>query len=226
MGFLKNLFNVGRAHANDAIEKLEDPAKMIPQVIRDKEKHLADAKVAVQKCIATQRKNAALLAKEEADLAKWEQNAIKADAAGKADLIETAFARITESQGRVNQLKPVVEGEKREMSNLKSTIKSLQDDIDRLKREKDTIVAQHAVNKTKKAVYEAKAKIGKTAGADALLDRMRAKSADAGYEADAAAEMAEDATASDEDAFAALDAPSSANDVQDRLAALKAKHNS
>ena len=37
MGFLKRLLKIGEAHANDAVDALENPEVMLEQAIRDKD---------------------------------------------------------------------------------------------------------------------------------------------------------------------------------------------
>jgi phage shock protein A len=101
----------------------------------------------------------------------------------------------------------------------------MDDELAELKRNKDIIIAQSKAAEVKKDIYQAKAKIGKNKTSD-LIERMKAKADRSSFEAQAAEEMAEEASGDMlEKEFDGLGQITASQSVQDKLAALKNKLN-
>ena len=224
MGIFSRLFKIGQAHTNKALDSMEKPEVMLDQAIRDQEKAIREAKQKVQAVIATERQSKALLAKEEDNKGVWEQKAQKALMAGNEDLATKALVRAEEHEQKASSLRPGWENQRQSVDSLKAAVTKMEGELAELKRNKDIIIAQSKAAEVKKQIYEAKAKISKNKSTD-LIERMKAKSERMSYEAEAAEEMAE-VTGGDslEKEFAALESgPAASSDVQDKLAAMKAK---
>ncbi len=223
MSIFKRIFKIGEASVNKVVDKMEDPELMLDQAIRDKEKQIRDAKKSVQECIATERQSKALLEKEKAEKFAWEQKAEAAMRAGREDLAVKALQRATEHEQKAAALEPNWQSQRAAVDELKKDIMSMENQLAEYKRNKDFIIAQSKAANVKKDIYEAKARISKKHNADDLMARLKAKAERETYEADAAKEMAQDIGGDRlEDEFAELGAASSP-DVNDKLAALKAK---
>jgi phage shock protein A len=225
MGIFSRLFKVGQAKANQIMDKMESPELMLDQAIKDKEKALREAKESVQKVIAEERKQRAMLDKENEQKVLWEGKAQAALSAGKEDLAVKALQRSEEHEGNANSLQGQWETLKKNVDGLKVVIRKSQDEISELKRNKDLIIAQSKASEVKKNIYEAKAKIGKKADTDSLIERMKAKAQNQEYEAEAAHEMVEDLGEKDslEKEFEDLGSSSASSSVQDKLAEMKKK---
>ncbi|MBD3314989.1 MAG: hypothetical protein GF344_04325 [Chitinivibrionales bacterium] len=227
MSIFGRLFKVGQANANKAIDGLEKPEVMLDQAIRDQEKQIREARQAVQNVIATERQTKALLDQENENSAAWQSKAEAALKAGNEELATKALVRSEEHEGSAKSLQPQWEAQRAEIEKLKGAIRSMENELSELKRNKDIIIAQSKAAEVKKTIYQAKAKIGKNGGnTQALIDRMKTKAQRASYEADAAEELA-DVGGDDEleKEFQALGTVSASQGVQDKLAALKAKLN-
>lgn len=211
------------------VDKLEKPELMLEQAIRDKETQIRDAKKSIQSCIATERQTKALLEKEKTDKFTWEQKAEMALKAGKEELAIRALQRATEHEQKATTLQSQWQSQRDSVDELKKEILKMGDAVAEYRRNKDFIIAQSKAAQVKKDIYEAKARISGKNNADDLMARMKAKAERQGYEADAAKELAEVSTASGdalEKEFEGLGASSSAStEVNDKLAALKAKLN-
>ncbi len=199
MSIFSRIFKIGQASANKVVDKFEKPELMLEQAIRDKDKQIREAKKAVQSCIATERKTKALLEKDKAEKFAWEQKA--------------------------ESLQPNWQSQRQAVEDLKKDIITMENELAEFKRNKDFIIAQSKAAEVKKDIYEAKAKIGNRRSADDLMARMKAKAEQQSYEADAAKEMATTFEGGDslEKEFDNLGAAGASADVQDKLAALKAK---
>jgi phage shock protein A len=223
MSIFSRLFKIGQAKANSVVDSLEKPELMLEQAIRDQEKQIAEAKKSVQSVIATERKTKALLDAENENREMWESKAKAALSAGKEDLATKALVRSEEHEKQAETLQPQWEMQRSEVEKLKQAIRKMDDELAELKRNKDIIIAQSKAAEVKKDIYEAKAKIGKNKTAD-LIERMKKKAEKSSYEADAAEEMADEASGDSlEREFEELGDVSSSQSVQDKLAKLKSQ---
>jgi phage shock protein A len=227
MSIFSRLFKIGQAHANKAVDSLERPEVMLEQAIRDREKQIAEARSKIQKVIASERRQRALMMKEQESKTNWEQKAEMALTRGDEGLATKALVRAEEHDRNANALEPQWQGMRKDVDNLKNALRKMEDEMSELKRNKEIIIAQSKAAEVKKDIYEAKAKIGTKRNTDDLIARMRAKAEQTNYEADAAEEMALESGGDDlEKEFASLNSgPAASGAVQDKLAALKAKLN-
>lgn len=226
MSIFSRIFKVGQAAANKAVDSLEKPELMLEQAIRDKDKQIMEAKKSVQSCIATERQTKSMLEKEKAEKLTWEQKAEMALKAGKEDLAVRALQRATEHEQKMATLETQWQSQRAAVDELKKEILKMGDELAEFKRNKDFIIAQSKAAQVKKDIYEAKARISKDNRADDLMARMKAKAERQSYEADAAKEIAEVSDGGDalEKEFEGLGSSGSASpQVNDKLAALKAK---
>ena len=227
MGIFSRIFKIGQAKANKLVDKLEKPELMLEQAIKDKEKALREAKESVQNVIAEERKQKNMLDDELAQKEIWENKAQAALKAGKEELAVKALQRSEEYEKNANSLQGQWETLRKQVDDLKLIVRKSQDDINELKRNKDLIIAQSKAAEVKKDIYQARAKIGEKTNTDDLISRMKAKSEQNKYQAEAAQEMAEDLDEKDslEKEFDDLDSSNSvaSSSVQDKLAAMKEK---
>lgn len=224
MSIFSRIFKIGQAAANKAIENFEKPELMLNQAIADKEKELREMKQAIQQVIATERQSKAQLEKEKAEKFNWEQKAEAAMRAGREDLAVKALERAAEHEARATALEPSWQSQQAAVAELKVEVTKVEAQIAEYRRNKDFIIAQSKAAQVKKDIYEAKARISSKRTADDLLARMKAKAERQGFEAEAAKEMADVATASTlEDEFKGLTTSASNPGVQAKLDQLKQK---
>ena len=225
MSIFSRIFKIGEASVHKVVEKLEKPELMLEQAIRDKSDQIRDAKKAIQECIATERKTKAILEKEKSEKFSWEQKAEAALKAGKEELAIKALQRATEHDQKGKSLEENWQSQRDSVDSLKTDIAKMDDQLAEFKRNKDFVIAQSKAAEVKKNIYEAKARISKKHDADDLMARMKAKAERSAYEADAAKEMAESFSGADtlEREFEELGTATASTEVQEKLAAMKAK---
>ncbi len=227
MSIFSRIFKIGQASVNKAVESFEKPELMLDQAIRDKAEQIREAKKSIQACIATERKTKALLEKEKSEKFSWEQKAEAALKAGREDLAGKALERATEHEQKAAGLEANWSSQHEAVADLKKDIFKMDDELAEYTRNKDFILAQSKAADAKKSIYEAKARISKSSNsADDLMARLKAKTERSTYEADAAKELAdsfEGGGDSLEKEFGELGTGQSSIDVQNKLAALKAK---
>ncbi|MCC5945406.1 MAG: PspA/IM30 family protein [Bernardetiaceae bacterium] len=183
MSIFKRLFNVGKAEANSAIDKLEDPIKMTEQGIRDlksdltsslqglaelkalairaKRDHqtfLAEAKNSEQKAVALlQRAQAGQLDPAEADRLASEMLRKKEEAQKNADRTAKEAAMHEQSVAKMNQ----------NIQSLKSKVSTYENELRTLKARSKVSSASKKINKTLSQVD--------SSGTVAMLERMKEK---------------------------------------------------
>ena len=224
MSIFSRIFKIGQAAANKVVDKIEKPELMLEQAIRDKDKQIQEARKSVQSCIATERATKAMLEKEKAEKFTWEQKAEMALKAGKEELAVRALQRATEHEQKMTTLDTQWQTQRAAVDELKKEILKMGDELSEFKRNKDFIIAQSKAAQVKKDIYEAKARISGNNRADDLMARMKAKAERQSYEADAAKELAEVSTGDAlEKEFANMGGSAASVEVNDKLAALKAR---
>ena len=224
MSIFSRIFKIGQAAANKVVDKIEKPELMLEQAIRDKDKQIQEARKSVQSCIATERATKAMLEKEKAEKFTWEQKAEMALKAGKEELAVRALQRATEHEQKMTTLDTQWQTQRASVDELKKEILKMGDELSEFKRNKDFIISQSKAAQVKKDIYEAKARISGNNRADDLMARMKAKAERQSYEADAAKELAEVSTGDAlEKEFANMGGSAASVEVNDKLAALKAR---
>lgn len=114
-GILSRMANVIKVEVDDALQKLEDPKKMVRQMILDMEQALEEAVVAVGRSVANEKllERQIKEKREEEDL--WERKAEGAVAVGEDALARQALKQKVEAAGQAADLEKAL-AEAREVS--------------------------------------------------------------------------------------------------------------
>jgi phage shock protein A len=216
MGILDRISRLVSSNVNAAIDKMSDPGKEIEQLIIEMEQQLRAARKEVQTALAQekrQRQHAEALAKSSRE---WEERAERAVRAGDDNLAKEALSRKAQIDADGQHTTHGLVEAQRYAEQLTASLKQLEQRITEVKLRKETL--------------KAKARAGRglnPLGSSALdqFDRLHAR-VDA---VDAEAELDEElAKLRHEDAKSIeverkLEEMSKSKDLDDRLAALKAK---
>ena len=104
MGTFSRISNVVRAEVDEVLNNLEDPKKMVRQMVRDMEDALDDAVVAVAQAMANEKLLARRIAQKREDSALWARKAEDAMAAGEEELARKALVQKVAVDEAVNTL--------------------------------------------------------------------------------------------------------------------------
>ena len=91
MGAISRISNVVRAEVDEVLNQVEDPKKMVRQMIRDMEDALDDAVVAVAQAMANEKLLARRIAQKREESALWTRKAEAAMDAGEEELARKAL---------------------------------------------------------------------------------------------------------------------------------------
>lgn len=104
MSTFSRISNVVRAEVDDALNKMEDPKKMVRQMVRDMEDALDDAVVAVAQAMANEKLLARRIAQKREESALWARKAEDTMDAGEEELARKALFQKVAVDEAVNTL--------------------------------------------------------------------------------------------------------------------------
>lgn len=228
MSIFKRIFSIGKAEANSALNKLEDPIKMTEQGIRDLKVDLDKAlqSLAEIKALSIRARNDANTYQAKAK--DYEKKAIallqkaeKGDLDGAEGdrLAGEALNRKKENESLMNQAKTDKEKFDGNIATMESKIKRLRQQISQYENELKTLKARVKVSTATKNINKQMAQID-SSSTMSMLERMKDKVAEEEALAESYGDIANESRSLDEELDKALedDAPASAD-----LEALKAK---
>ncbi len=151
MNVFKRIHDIFSSNVNHALDKMEDPAKMIRYTIVEMESSLAKAKESAAATLATIKAREQELSEQKAAVGRWDVRAQLAVKNGKDDLAREA---ISEKQAAGSKVK-ALETEIAELRNISASqegqIAKLTEKLNEVKSKERTLVAraEHAKEKIK-----------------------------------------------------------------------------
>jgi phage shock protein A len=193
MGIFARLARLLKSNLNDLISRSEDPEKMLHQIIIDMNTQLLEAKKQVATSIADEKRLAKQVEAEQARAAEWEKRAMMAVRAGDDGLAREALTRKNEHTALAEQYRQQWQKQKQAVDQLKLALRALNGKIEEAKRKKSLLIARKKRAEAQKAIQETLSGI-KNASAFEAFDRMEGRIHQMEAEAEAAAELQEEAT--------------------------------
>lgn len=226
MGILKRFTDIMAANVNAMLDKAEDPAKMIDQYLRDLEKDLGNVKAETASVMAEEKRSKRELDECREQIGKMSKYAEKALIAGNETDARTFIEKKGEFTQKETTLAQAYELAKANADKMRAMHDKLVKDIDSLNSRRDAIKAKVAMAKAQEKINKVGTSMGNATSNLSAFDKMEAKANKMLDEAAAMAELNQSQEeASVDDLMAKYDSPSSSSDgqVEDELAALKAK---
>jgi phage shock protein A len=216
MGIFGRVSDILKANVNELIDKAEDPAKMMDQMIREMHESLREAKIEVARAIADEKRLQQQLKQNQSQSKNWESKAMLALKKGDERLATEALKQKKTYDQLVTSIQPQWEQQNTLSSKLKDSLRALESKIDEARRKKEILVARQKRAEAQKKIHDVMSGMNDRS-AFATFDRMEQKVMEIEAQADAAVELEMESL---DDQFKALEAGS---EVDDELAALKAK---
>lgn len=223
MGIISRFKDIMSANVNALLDKYEDPAKMIDQYLRDLESDLGKVKAETAAIMAEETRSKRVLDECEAEIAKMEQYASKAIQAGNDEDARQFLVKkkqLTEKQTSLKQAYDLAVGNAAKMRQMHDKIAA---DIKSLNDRRDSIKAKVAVAKTQEKINKIGSSISGVAGTVDAFSKMEEKADRMLDEANAMAQLNEAQSSNDIDDLMEKYDTAPTTDVEDELAALKAK---
>lgn len=222
MGILSRFKAIMSANLNAAMDKIEDPAKMIDQYLRDLEKDLANVKQETATIMAEEKRSKRELDECTQEIAKMQTYAEKALMAGNEGDARKFLASKQQLDSKRVALEQAYSVAAENAAKMRQMHDKLVADINDLNARRDAIKAKVQVAKTTEKINGMISNVDNSKASKAAFERMEAKANAMLDRANSVTELnASQADASTASLQAKYDsAPSSA--VDDELAALKA----
>ena len=183
MGIFKRLFTVGKAEANAAIDKLEDPIKMTEQGIRDLKSDLDKSLQALAEVKAMAIRSKKDLSNSKSAAQTYEQKAIllvKKAERGEIDVAEAdrlateALARKEEAVQEATRAQEEVDRFETNINQLDAQVKKLKSTISRYENELRTLKARARVSSATEKINKQLSGID-SSGTVSMLEKMKEK---------------------------------------------------
>lgn len=220
MGIFSRISTLFKAEANAAIDKMEDPEKVLNQTIRDMQEQLNSAKTQVAESIAYEKRLKIQYDKAVERAKEWESKAMQAVNAGRDDLAVEALSRKEEAEKEAGQFRIQWEAQKKGCDQIKEKLRAMNNKIEEAKRKKSLLVAQAKRAEASKTIHKTLAGMDDGA-AFSTFDRMAEKVETLEAEAQANEDLAADFSTGDTLDKQISELKPTVN--SDALAALKAK---
>lgn len=220
MGILQRFSDIMRSNINAALDKCEDPAKMVDQILLNLRKNLADVKKETADVMAVEKNAARLVEECKGNISKYTNAAQNALRAGNEADARTLLARKQEYESNLTGLQANYDAAHQNAEQLRQMHDKLVRDIESLEARKAGIKAKVATAKAQEQVNKATVGISSSASISAF-ERMEAK---ANRRLDAAMAEAElNAGATSTEDLAAKYMSGGGASVDDELAKMKAE---
>lgn len=222
MGIISRFSDIMKSNINALLDKCEDPAKMVDQMLRDLREDLAQVKVETAGVMADAKTANRKVDECKASITKYETAAMNAVKAGKDDDARQLLSRKQQYEEQLVSLEQNAQLANANADKMRQMHDKLVRDIESLETRKDTIKAKEATAKAQDRMN--KITSGGTRAQSSLeaFDRMEAK---ANKHLDAAMAEADlnAGTHSTDDLANKYASGGNASSVDDELAAMKAK---
>lgn len=141
----KRISDVISANINDLIDRVEDPERMVKQIIREMEDNISQAKEGVVEAIANEKQLKKELEHQQQQVTEWLEKAKTALDKDNEELARAALTRKKEHEALVKALEPSWQSAKSSSDKLKAQLKALEAKLEEAKRKRTSLAArQHA----------------------------------------------------------------------------------
>ncbi len=194
---MANLFSrisdVITANISDLIDRVEDPEKMIKQIIREMEENIGLAKEGVVDAIASEKTLQQNVDRHRREAKTWQENARTALKDGKEDLARQALIRKNEHDTILKSLEPALESAQGTSASHKTQLSALDAKLDEAKRKRGALVARQRAAEAMQSMSKLDARFKDGLDAGAKFGRMEEKVAEMEARTQAVTEVYSDA---------------------------------
>ncbi|MEK4027106.1 PspA/IM30 family protein [Pseudobacillus sp. FSL P4-0506] len=216
--FFKRMKTYVGSELNAALDKAEDPVKMLDQFMREMEMDIRDAETAVAKQIANEKMLKKKLDEANNMVEKRQQQAITALEAGNEDLARRALEDKKVYEGQAESMRSAHEQASQDAAVLREKLDEMKREYQEMKLKKDSLKARAESAKTRTKMNRAMSSIG---GDESRRGFERMEEKVLQYEAEA--ETSDDLRSSSRGIDEELDALKTHSAIDEELAALKKK---
>lgn len=223
MSIFRRIFRIGKANVNSALDKLEDPVKMIDQILRELDQDIAKMTAAVTSQMAVEKRFERELQETEQIIARRDEQARVAVEQGDDNLAREALIDKKRHIEKRDALKVNYDKAKETAARLRKQLEDMKSRVQDMKTKRSALIAQAEAAKATKRITRTMSGVGNENLAESFY-KMEEKIQQMHDEAQAAQELAESERSLDSK-FEELMSKTTDKDVEDELAQLKASLN-
>ncbi len=138
----QRISDVIAANLNDLVDRVEDPERMIKQLIREMEENINSAREGVIDALASEKQLTKELEHQRHQAAEWHERARLALESGNEALAREALMRKKEHDGIVANLQSSCDSARRTGERLKSQLRALESKLEEARLKKGSLVAR------------------------------------------------------------------------------------
>lgn len=211
MGVFDRISRMIRSNISELLDKVEDPEKVLQQIVTDMQQDLREAKLQVAAAIRDHKKLETQYNETLATAERHEKHAISAVEAGNDNLAKEALKRKKIAEQLARSYKEQLDEQAASVQNLRTSLAALQAKIEEARRRKDLLIARQKRAEAQRIISRTMGGMSESSALTAL-EKMEGRA----ETAEALAEVEADDL---ESRFAELEN----DDVNDELAKLKAR---
>jgi phage shock protein A len=197
MGIFSRIADLFRAGANDALDRAEDPEKMLKQAVLDMEESVNQTTLAVANAIANERSLEKRISSQKAESASWQEKAMQALNAGRDDLARAALEKKAIADKNVAELMPTHDQARMTTAKIREQLDGIKRKLDEARSRQSTLIARSQAAKAQAQIAKSAAGIG--TDAFSKFDKYEAKIEKLEAEASAFEQLAGENTQLDEE---------------------------
>ncbi len=221
MGIFGRISDIFKANVNDALDKMEDPEKMIKQMVIEMQEAIAKATSGLATAMAQEKKLERDYKQNLQAAENWEQKAMQALNAGNEELARKALAKKSDAEKQANQYKAMYEQASQTTEKLKNQVDQLKQKLNEARMKESTLIARSQAAKAQKKIAQQVGNLD-MGSSFAKFDKWEEKILKKESEAEAFTQLSEGSMDDVNDDFKQLEKDAS---IDDDLARLRAKLN-
>lgn len=160
MGMFSRISDIFKSNVNDALDKAEDPEKMLKQMVLEMEESVNKATLAVANAIANERGLQRKLEKQREVSADWQQKAVQALQAGREDLAKAALEKKAIAEKNVADLAPIQAQAATTSAAMRQQLDTLKNKLDEARSRQSTLIARSQAAKAQKQIAQTFSGVG------------------------------------------------------------------
>ena len=218
-GVFSRMTDILKSNINEALDRAEDPEKMIRQMVREMEEAVGKATASVGTAVANQKRLERQYKEKEDQVNEWQGKAERAVEAGQDDLARRALERKGVLLQATRELEPAHKESKQAADQLRLQLRELKTKLEEARTRQGTLVARHRAAEARKRLAQSISGLGSDAFSS--FERFEQKIESSEAEAEAHSEITGDI----ENIEREMRQLEQGKEVEDELASLKARLN-
>ena len=216
MPILEKIRRIFNSNINDLLDRVEDPEKILNQLLEDMQHELKEVKIQVAAAIRDGNKFEAQCKENLESAEKWEKRAIVFIQNGDDARAKEALRRKQSFDGLAESFREQFEAQQESVSGLKGGLATLEQKIEEAKNKRVLLIARQRRAEAERAIHQTVSGISDSNALNAF-DRIQNRVLDTEAEAEALSEMRQLSLEEE------LDELNKKDEIDDELAKLKAR---